>query len=103
MQDGRKQRGRGKPGEIQQASEWFGELPRNDDAIGQFPRVVRTGHPGLQKHADSWRARTQPAASASETVKPPNRGSDSAVKVTVRIDISRPRWRTESNRSRRPH
>src|SRR6187397_2740440 len=103
MQDRLKQIGRGKPGEIQQASEWLGELPRDDDAIGQLPHVVRAGHPGLQKHADGWRTRTQPFAYVSETVKSSNRGSDSAVKATVRIDITFFRRRTESNRSRRSH
>ena len=103
MQDRLKQIGRGKPGEIQQASEWLGELPRDDDAIGQLPHAVRAGHPGLEKHADRWRTRTQPAARVSETVKSSNGGSDSAVKATVRIDITLFRRRTESNRSRRPH
>src|SRR4030095_14413512 len=98
-----KQIGRGEPGEIQQASEWLGELPRDDDAIGQLPHVVRAGHPRLQKHADGWRTRTQPAAHVSETVKSSNGGSDSAVKLTVRIDITDAQWRTESNGSRRRH
>jgi hypothetical protein len=68
-QDRPKQIGGGKPGEIQQASERLGELPRNDDAIGCLPHVARAGHPGLQKHADGWRMRTQPAADVSETVE----------------------------------
>ena len=50
-----------------------------------------------------WRTRSQPSAYVSETVKSSNRGSDSAVKATVRIDITLFRRRTESNRSRRPH
>src|SRR4029450_7766580 len=103
MQDRLKQIGRGKPGEIQQASEWLGEFPRDDDAIGQLPHVAWAGHPGLQKHADGWRTRTQPSAYVSETVKSSNRGRDSAVKATVRLDITLCRRRTESNRSRRPH
>src|SRR5688572_20341931 len=103
MQDRLKQIGRGKPGEIEQASEWLGELPRDDDAIGQLPHVAWTGHPGLQKHADGWRTRTQPSAYVSETVKSSNRGSDSAVKATVRIEITVFRRRTKSNRSRGPH
>src|SRR5918992_1492302 len=97
MQDRLKQIGRGKPGEIQQASEWLGELPRDDDAIGQLPHVVRAGHPGLQKHADGWRTRTQPSAYVSETVKSSNGGSDSAVKAAICIDITHARWGTESN------
>src|SRR5262245_43318094 len=103
MQDRLKQIGRGKPGEIQQASEWLGELPRDNHAIGQLPHIVWAGHPGFQKHADGWRTRAQPSADVSETVESSNGGSDSAVKLTVRIDITRARWRTESNRSRRRH
>src|SRR6186713_936663 len=103
MQDRLEQIGRGKPGEIQQASEWLGELPRDHDAIGQLPHVVRAGHPGLQKHADGWRTRVQPAADLSQTVKSSNGGSDSTVNVTVRIDIIDLRWRTESNGARRSH
>src|SRR5688572_26259444 len=103
MQNGLKQIGRGEPGEIQKASEWFGEIPCDDNAISQLAHVVRAGHPGLQKHADGWRTRTQPARYFSEAVKPSNCGSYSAVKVTVRIDVTLLRRRTESNRSRRPH
>src|SRR5262249_54761154 len=56
MEDRLKQIRRRKPGEIQQVSEWLGELPRNDNAIGQLAHVMRPGHPGLQKHGDGWRA-----------------------------------------------
>src|SRR6185503_12286185 len=103
MQDRLKQIGRGKPGEIQQASKWLGELPRDDDAIRQLPHVAWAGHPGLQKNADGWRTRAQPSTDVSETIESSNRGSDSAVKATVRIDITLFRRRTESNRSCRPH
>src|SRR3712207_8888764 len=54
-------RSRGEPGEIQKASEWFGEIPCDNDAISQLPHVVRAGHPGLQKHADGWCTRNEPA------------------------------------------
>jgi hypothetical protein len=73
---------------IEQPSEGLGERPRDDDAIGQLPHVAWAGHPGLQKHADGWRARTQPSADVSEAVDSSNRGSNSAVKATVRIDVT---------------
>jgi hypothetical protein len=103
VQDSLKQIGRGEPGEIQKASEWFGEIPCDDDAISQLPHVVRAGHPGLQKHGDGWCPRNEPASYVSEAVKSSNCGSYSDVKLTVRIDITLFLRRTESNGSRRPH
>src|ERR1700749_1177013 len=102
MQDRLKQVGRRKPAEIEQASVWLGEFPRDDDAIGQLPHVAWAVQPGLQKDADGRRARSEPPPYVSGSVKPSNRGRGSAVNATVRVDITRVRRRAESNRSRPP-
>src|ERR1700749_4175545 len=102
MQDRLKQVGRRKPAEIEQASVWLGEFPRDDDAIGPLLHVAWAVHPGLQKHADGRRTRRPPFAYLSERVESSNDGSNSAVNAAVRIDITAIGRRAESNRSRPP-
>src|SRR5688572_26266480 len=103
MQDRLKQIGRGEPGKIQIASEWFGEIPSDNYAISQLPHVARAGHPGLQKYADGWCMFTQLGGHFSEKIKSSNGGSNSSIRATVRINITHAQWRTESNGSRCPH
>src|SRR5262245_60708015 len=103
MQDRLKQIGRRRPREVQQTSEWLGEIPGDHHAIGQLPNVARAGHPGLQKDAYGWCMRTEPPSDIGQAVETSNCRSDSAIGTTVRIDIMTVGRRTESNGPRGTH
>src|SRR5215472_3654862 len=74
----------GKPGEIENASERFGELPGDENTVGKFLHVARTGHSRFQEHTNGRSLVGQSGSHLCQLIEPLQ--DDSSVRVAVGVE-----------------